>query len=123
MGRLAAMRAESGRVFVEALRWCVVGAGDAEVDSVVPVVPAEKLAKPFSAASSEKVRAKFTSTSAFAPLHSTTLGKGADMGNAKKEVSRKERQGKTGDGMGNVKTKGENFYRYDSAHALLIGAG
>ncbi|KAF2818790.1 NGP1NT-domain-containing protein [Ophiobolus disseminans] len=33
------------------------------------------------------------------------------MGNAKKEASRKERQGKTGDGMGNVKVKGENFYR------------
>ncbi|KAJ4374315.1 GTPase required for pre-60S ribosomal subunit nuclear export and maturation [Neocucurbitaria cava] len=33
------------------------------------------------------------------------------MGTGKKEASRKERQGKTGDGMGNVKTKGENFYR------------
>ncbi|KAF1841528.1 NGP1NT-domain-containing protein [Cucurbitaria berberidis CBS 394.84] len=33
------------------------------------------------------------------------------MGTAKKEASRKERQGKTGDGMGNVKVKGENFYR------------
>jgi hypothetical protein len=36
----------------------------------------------------------------------------AAMGNAKKESVRKERQGKTGDGMGNVKVKGENFYRY-----------
>jgi hypothetical protein len=34
------------------------------------------------------------------------------MGTHKKEANRKERQGKTGDGMGNVKTKGENFYRY-----------
>jgi nuclear GTP-binding protein len=34
------------------------------------------------------------------------------MGQQKKEASRKERQGKTGDGMGNVKVKGENFYRY-----------
>ncbi|KAJ6044902.1 uncharacterized protein N7446_003098 [Penicillium canescens] len=33
------------------------------------------------------------------------------MGTGKKEATRKERQGKTGDGMGNVKTKGENFYR------------
>lgn len=34
------------------------------------------------------------------------------MGTGKKEAARKERQGKGGDGMGNVKTKGENFYRY-----------
>lgn len=33
------------------------------------------------------------------------------MGTKKKEANRKERQGKTGDGMNNVKTKGENFYR------------
>ena len=33
------------------------------------------------------------------------------MGSGKKEAARKERQGKTGDGMGNVKVKGENFYR------------
>ncbi|KAG5304509.1 nucleolar GTP-binding protein [Histoplasma capsulatum G186AR] len=33
------------------------------------------------------------------------------MGTAKKEAARRERQGKSGDGMGNVKTKGENFYR------------
>ncbi|KAK1996504.1 NGP1NT-domain-containing protein, partial [Colletotrichum falcatum] len=33
------------------------------------------------------------------------------MGTGKKEASRKVRQGKTGDGMGNVKVKGENFYR------------
>lgn len=35
------------------------------------------------------------------------------MGTAKKEAVRKERQGKVGDGMANVKTKGENFYRYE----------
>lgn len=34
------------------------------------------------------------------------------MGTGKKEAARKERQGKTNDGMGNVRTKGENFYRY-----------
>jgi nuclear GTP-binding protein len=34
------------------------------------------------------------------------------MGTGKKEAARKERQGKVSDGMGNVKTKGENFYRY-----------
>jgi len=34
------------------------------------------------------------------------------MGTGKKEAARRERQGKTGDGMGNVKVKGENFYRW-----------
>ena len=38
-------------------------------------------------------------------IHSITMGTG------KKEATRKERQGKVGDGMNNVKTKGENFYR------------
>ncbi|KAI9807899.1 MAG: hypothetical protein M1825_005205 [Sarcosagium campestre] len=33
------------------------------------------------------------------------------MGVAKKEASRKERQGQSSNGFGNVKTKGENFYR------------
>ena len=33
------------------------------------------------------------------------------MGTGKKEAARKERQGKLGDGMANVKVKGENFYR------------
>ena len=37
------------------------------------------------------------------------------MGTGKKEAARRERQGKTGDGLGNVKTKGENFYRYACA--------
>lgn len=41
------------------------------------------------------------------------------MGVAKKEKSRKERQGKVGDGMNNVKVKGENFYRYSLG--LTIG--
>lgn len=35
------------------------------------------------------------------------------MGSGKKEAARKERQGKGGDGLDNVKIKGENFYRYD----------
>lgn len=34
------------------------------------------------------------------------------MGTGKKEAARRTRQGKTGDGMGNVRVKGENFYRY-----------
>jgi hypothetical protein len=38
--------------------------------------------------------------------------KNAKMGTGKKEATRRTREGKTGDGMGNVKTKGENFYRY-----------
>ncbi|KAI9656336.1 MAG: GTPase required for pre-60S ribosomal subunit nuclear export and maturation [Bathelium mastoideum] len=33
------------------------------------------------------------------------------MGTGKKESARRERQGKVNDGMGNVRTKGENFYR------------
>jgi len=33
------------------------------------------------------------------------------MGQGKKEAVRKVREGKTGDGMQNVKVKGENFYR------------
>jgi len=33
------------------------------------------------------------------------------MGTGKKEATRRVRQGKTGDGLGNVKVKGENFYR------------
>lgn len=33
------------------------------------------------------------------------------MGTHKKEANRRERQGKSGDGMANVKVKGENFYR------------
>lgn len=33
------------------------------------------------------------------------------MGTGKKEATRKEKQGKVSDGMNNVKTKGENFYR------------
>lgn len=41
-------------------------------------------------------------------FHTTT----AIMGTGKKEAARKVRQGKPDDGMANVKTKGENFYRY-----------
>jgi nuclear GTP-binding protein len=33
------------------------------------------------------------------------------MGTGKKEATRRTRQGKTGDGLANVRTKGENFYR------------
>ncbi len=33
------------------------------------------------------------------------------MGTGKKEAARRDRQGKTGDGMSNIKVKGENFYR------------
>ena len=33
------------------------------------------------------------------------------MGTGKKEKARKEKQGNVGDGMNNVKIKGENFYR------------
>jgi len=33
------------------------------------------------------------------------------MGTGKKEKNRKIREGKVGDGMANVKVKGENFYR------------
>jgi nuclear GTP-binding protein len=40
------------------------------------------------------------------------------MGTGKKEASRRERQGKVGDGMANVKTKGENFYRSVCLNAI-----
>lgn len=36
------------------------------------------------------------------------------MGTGKKEANRRIRQGKTGDGLANVRVKGENFYRYVS---------
>jgi nuclear GTP-binding protein len=45
------------------------------------------------------------------------------MGSGKKEANRKERQGKTGDGMGNVKVKGENFYRYAHADGDYVAGG
>ncbi|RKF63438.1 Nucleolar GTP-binding protein 2 [Erysiphe neolycopersici] len=41
------------------------------------------------------------------------------MGTGKKEASRKIRQGKVSDGMGNVKVKGENFYRSAKKVKLL----
>ncbi len=41
------------------------------------------------------------------------------MGTGKKEANRKIRQGKVGDGMANVKVKGENFYRYGRSYLLL----
>ena len=42
------------------------------------------------------------------------------MGTGKKEATRRVRQGKTGDGLGNVRTKGENFYRYVNYSKNLI---
>jgi hypothetical protein len=46
-------------------------------------------------------------------FHQTTSSilSNAAMGTGKKEKNRKIREGKVGDGMANVKTKGENFYR------------
>lgn len=41
------------------------------------------------------------------------------MGKAKKEATRKVREGKVGDGMANVKVKGENFYRYVSRRLVV----
>lgn len=40
------------------------------------------------------------------------------MGTGKKEATRKVREGKVGDGMANVKVKGENFYRYVKEQVL-----
>lgn len=45
------------------------------------------------------------------PLSSFVLHPFGHYGYRQKEAMRKERQGKVGDGMHNVKTKGENFYR------------
>jgi nuclear GTP-binding protein len=43
------------------------------------------------------------------------------MGTGKKEAARRERQGKADDGMGNVRTKGENFYRYVERKRTITG--
>jgi hypothetical protein len=45
------------------------------------------------------------------PIHCLRVQRQSTMGTGKKEAQRKIRQGKVGDGMGNVKVKGENFYR------------
>lgn len=45
------------------------------------------------------------------------------MGTGKKEAARKERQGKVGDGMANVKTKGENFYRCENPPDFVDSIG
>ena len=44
-------------------------------------------------------------------LPTEALNRCIRMGNFKKESARKQRQSKP-PGMGNIKTKGENFYRY-----------
>lgn len=52
-------------------------------------------------------------------LHFSWTSERFAMGTGKKEATRRSRQGKTGDGLGNVRVKGENFYRcvfYFSAH-------
>jgi hypothetical protein len=68
-------------------------------------------AKALVAAAREKVRPICRIHSLHFLTFKLTLWKHAVMGTQKKEKNRKERQGKTGDGMGNVKVKGENFYR------------
>jgi hypothetical protein len=45
------------------------------------------------------------------------------MGTGKKEAARRERQGKTGDGMVNVRTKGENFYRSVTTETVYSRSG
>lgn len=45
------------------------------------------------------------------------------MGTGKKEATRRVRQGKTGDGMANVRVKGENFYRYVLQLCLFFFVG
>jgi hypothetical protein len=68
-------------------------------------------AKALAPAAGEKVRSQLRRGFCTSPTFNT-FKEAAAMGNQKKEANRKEREGKTGDGMGNVKTKGENFYRY-----------
>ena len=68
-------------------------------------------AKTLAAAAGEKVRRIFAVALCTSTHAQTYSRKVATMGTQKKEKNRKERQGKTGDGMGNVKVKGENFYR------------
>lgn len=44
--------------------------------------------------------------------HPSSTTSTAAMGTGKKEANRKKKEGKVDDGFGNVKVKGENFYRY-----------
>jgi hypothetical protein len=77
-------------------------------------------AKALVAAAGEKVRSICAVSLHFFPRTNLDC-KLAAMGQQKKEAVRKERQGKTGDGMGNVKVKGENFYRYAPSCTLRRG--
>ncbi len=56
------------------------------------------------------------------PQHIRPRDAAVKMGTGKKEAARKERQGKVGDGMSNVKTKGENFYRYETQLLLILSS-
>lgn len=42
------------------------------------------------------------------------------MGTGKKEKTRREKQGKPRDGMSNVRTKGENFYRWETLVTMVL---
>lgn len=44
--------------------------------------------------------------------HNLVTAPAFNMGSGKKEATRRVRQKQTGDGLNNVKVKGENFYRY-----------
>lgn len=69
-------------------------------------------AKALASAAGEKVRSQNRRELLCTSPTLNTYKEAATMGTQKKEKNRKEREGKTSDGMGNVKTKGENFYRY-----------
>jgi hypothetical protein len=56
-------------------------------------------------------RKKKSSRKSSRPNSKSSTLTNATMGTGKKEKNRKIREGKTGDGFGNVKVKGENFYR------------
>jgi hypothetical protein len=58
-----------------------------------------------------------TSSSSFLVHSNTTI-----MGTGKKEATRRVRQGKTGDGLGNVRVKGENFYRYEQIASFILAS-
>jgi hypothetical protein len=70
-----------------------------------------KSSEPFCLPQPRRYRSRSFSPDYFAVRDRAQKARSLKMGTAKKEASRKVRQGKVSDGMGNVKTKGENFYR------------
>ena len=94
-----------------------LGCGDAEVlrscrRACFEIVGAKPLGPTLASSRLSKKVAHASRSLLFTLPNPPTPPEAVAMGVQKKEYNRKEREGKTGDGMGNVKTKGANFYRY-----------